>query len=476
MLNSQQDKYKESEKNLHKWNDEVDVIVIGSGFAGLAAAISAREVGASVMVLEKQNHCGGNSLFSDGVLATVNPNFQGENGLVDSPDLLMQDMLSAGRGYCDEKLVNILAHQANEVFQWLVEDIGCCFQDRVDKFGGHSMPRSYTPCDDSGKGIIKPMLAKFKSLDGKIKPNTSFREFLTNEKNEITGVVIQSVQQKSTLSLEYIKVGKGVVLATGGFSGDISFRIKYDRRLNAEVDHTNIPNTTAQGMLQAVALDAQTVNLNYIQLGPWTSPDEKSYGTAPIFASYAVFQYGFMVDVATGKRFVNELADRKTCTDAMFKLSQPSVGIADAQGVELAGKSIKSALRRGVVKKFETLENLAEAYNIPVKTLCETLLEYNTYVETQCDVALGKPIPEGSKPLKPPFYGVRLYPKVHHTMGGLKINADAQVLNSKEKPIKGLYAAGEVTGGVHGACRLSTLAITDCLVFGRIAGRNVAKE
>lgn len=476
MLNSRQNKYQESHQNTNKWNEEVDVIVIGSGFAGLAAAISARQMGASVIVLEKRSNCGGNSLFSDGLLARVNPNLQLENGLTDSPDLLRQDMLRAGRGYSDEKLVNIVAHQANEVFQWLVEDIGCCFQDRVDQFGGHSVPRSYTPCEESGKGIINPMLAKFKNLDGKIKHNTIFREFLTKENREIIGVVIQRLKKDLTFPLEYIKVRRGVVLATGGFSGDVSLRMKYDTRLNESVDHTNIPDTTAQGMLTALALDAQTVNLKYIQLGPWTSPDEKSYGNAPIFASYAVFQYGFMVDVTTGKRFVNELADRTTCTDAMFKLSEPSIGIADAQGVELAGKNIKNGLMRGVVKKFETLEALAEAYNIPLEPLIETLLEYNMSVENKYDKTFGKPILEGSKPLQAPFYAVRLYPKVHHTMGGLKINPDAQVIGSSGKQIKGLYAAGEVTGGVHGACRLSTLAITDCLVFGRIAGHNVARE
>ncbi len=460
----------------NKWTEETDVIVIGSGFAGLAAAISARESGVSVIVIEKRNRCGGNSRFSDGLLGTVNRNWRDENGPIDSPDLLIQDMLRAGRGYCDEQLVNILAHKENEVFQWLLEDIKCSFQKRVDRFGGHSAPRSLTPLADSGEGIIKPMLDKLKNLNITVKVRTCFKEFLTNENREIIGVAIQPIKKSSAFPLEYIKVRRGVVLATGGFSGDVSLRMKYDTRLDASVNHTNLPDTTAQGMLEAVELGAQTSNLNFIQLAPWTSPDEKSYGTAPIFASYAVFQYGFMIDVTTGRRFVNELADRTTCTDAMLRREQACVGIADERGVKLAGKNIKSSLMRGVVKKFDTLKALAQAYNISIEALTKTLLEYNTYVDRKCDLAFGKPILEGSKPLQAPFYAVRLSPKVHHTMGGLKINADAQVLGLNNKPINYLYAAGEVTGGVHGACRLSTLAITDCLVFGRIAGCNVAKE
>lgn len=460
----------------NKWTEETDVTVIGSGFAGLAAAISARESGASVIVLEKRNRCGGNSRFSDGLLGTVNQNWQAENSPIDSPGLLIKDMLSAGRGYCDEQLVDILARKENEVLRWLIEDIKCSFQKRVDRFGGHSAPRSLTPRADSGEGIIKPMLDKLKNLNITVKVRTCFKEFLTNENGEIIGVAIEPIKKSSAFPLEYIKVRRGVVLATGGFSGDVSLRMKYDTRLDASVDHTNLPDTTAQGMLEAVKLGAQTSNLNFIQLAPWTSPDEKSYGTAPTFASYAVFQYGFVIDVATGKRFVNELADRTTCTDAMLELGQACVGIADEQGVQLAEKDIKSALMRGVVKKLDTIKALAEAYNIPVKALIKTLLEYNTYVNSKCDLGFGKPILEGSKPLQAPFYAVRLSPKVHHTMGGLKINADARVIGLNNKPIKYLYAAGEVTGGVHGACRLSTLAITDCLVFGRIAGQNVAKE
>jgi succinate dehydrogenase/fumarate reductase flavoprotein subunit len=129
-----------------------------------------------------------------------------------------------------------------------------------------------------------------------------------------------------------------------------------------------------------------------------------------------------------------------------------------------------------VVKSFKGLEDLAVAYNIPLEALRETIDRYNGYVRNEIDEEFGKPILKGSKPLAhPPYYGVRLWPKVHYTMGGIQINTQAQVIDLSHQPIERLYAAGEVTGGIHGACRLGGLAITECLIFGRIAGRNAAQ-
>jgi succinate dehydrogenase/fumarate reductase flavoprotein subunit len=217
------------------------------------------------------------------------------------------------------------------------------------------------------------------------------------------------------------------------------------------------------------------VHLSWIQLGPWACPDEKGYGIGPDFASYIAFPYGIMVNPATGKRFVNELGDRKMRADAILQVGQPCIGIADEAGLRASGKSIDHCLKKGVVKKFSTLEAVAESYQIPLPPLKNTVENFNIAVAKGSDPDFSKPIVANATSLKyPPFYGIRLWPKVHHTMGGVLINPGAQVLNLSHEPIDGFYAAGEVTGGVHGACRLGSCAITDCLVFGRIAGRNAA--
>jgi len=183
-----------------------------------------------------------------------------------------------------------------------------------------------------------------------------------------------------------------------------------------------------------------------------------------------------VIDPTTGKRFINELGDRKTVADAILNAGQPCIGIADSKGVEYSGWSIDRCLRKNVVRQFDQLEELASAYDIPLDPLKATVERYNQYVQRESDEEFGKPILPGASPLAhPPYYGIRLWPKVHYTMGGLQINAKAQVIGLNQQPIEGLYAAGEVTGGVHGACRLGSCAIIDCLVFGRIAGRNAAK-
>jgi flavocytochrome c len=268
-----------------------------------------------------------------------------------------------------------------------------------------------------------------------------------------------------------------VVLATGGFGADVNFRTAQDPRLTSAVDTTNSPGATAEALVEALRVGACPVHLSHIQLGPWASPDERGNGTGPVFATYVAFPYGILVDPATGKRFVNEMADRKTRADAILKVGHPCVGIADAEAVERCGQRINACLRRGVVKAFDSIEDLARAYAIPIASLARTIRRFNSSVTRRHDKLLGKPILPDAAPLQtPPFYAMRHWPKVHYTAGGVRIDASARVIGLGGQPIGGLFAAGEVTGGVHGACRLGSTSITECLVFGRIAGRNAASR
>jgi succinate dehydrogenase/fumarate reductase flavoprotein subunit len=226
-----------------------------------------------------------------------------------------------------------------------------------------------------------------------------------------------------------------------------------------------------------LAIGAMPVHLSWIQIGPWTSPDEKGYGIGPDFSCYIAQPYGLFVDPTSGKRFVNELADRRIRGDAILATGRPCIAIADARGVEISGFRVDHCLRKGVVKQLESIEAVAHCYRIPADALKETVAAYNQAVAKGIDPQFGKPIIENAAPLThPPFFCMRLWPKTHYTMGGIGIDAGARVFDLKGQCIPGFYAAGEVTGGVHGACRLGSCAITDCLVFGRIAGQNVAAE
>ena len=463
-----------------KWHEAADVVVIGSGFAGLAAAIEAGNAGASVIILEKMRGRGGNSVISDGLVAAAGSVQQMEQGIEDTPQDMFDDMLKAGLGLNHPDLVQLLVEKSAGTLQWTIEELGVQYKQQVSQLGGHSRPRSHTTSTQSGSVIIRQMLAKIKAQGITVRSRVYFEKFIQGTNGSIIGVKIRNGYQfpeANSGDVKFIKAAKAVVLASGGFANDVAFRSIQDPRLDREIDTTNKRATTGEALKEALRIGAAPVHLSCIQLGPWASPDEQMYGFGPLFASYIAMPYGIMVDPATGKRFVNELADRKIRADAILNLGKPCIGIADSQGVHVSGQKIDNCLKRKVVKNFENLTQLARNYGIPEKALQQTVEEYNTYVVQKRDKAFEKPILEGALPLlQAPFYGIRMWPKVHHTMGGIRINTHAQVINLDGNPIEGLFAAGEVTGGIHGACRLGSCAITDCLVFGRIAGKNAASS
>jgi len=466
--------------NTQKWNEETDIIIIGSGLAGLAAAIEAKNAGSSVLVLEKMKGYGGNSTISDGVMAAAGTAMQADRGIEDSPQLMYADMTKAGLGLNHPELVRTLTEATNDVFRWTVEYLGVKYLNRVDQFGGHSVPRCYTTHNRSGSAIIKQLLLKLKELGVPVRTKVFLQNILKDSDGRVCGVRVRNgyrYPDENSGDTKTIRARKAIILATGGFANDIDFRTSQDPRLDREIMSTNKYSTTGEALREAIRMGALPVQLSWIQMGPWACPDEKGYGIGPDFASYIAFPYGIIIDPATGNRIINELADRKTRADAILEKGHPCMVFTDEKGVESSGYQIDHCLKKGVVKKFEQIDAIANYYKIPAHALKDTLETFNHYVENGLDEAFGKPILSNTNPLThPPYYCMRVWPKVHHTMGGVLINANAQVLDLSKKPIGGLYAAGEVTGGVHGASRLGSCAIPDCLVFGRIAGRNAASN
>ena len=463
-----------------QWNETVDVVIIGSGFAGLTAAIEAKNAGASVTILEKMKGYGGNSIISDGMVAAAGTSFQKKERIHDSAELMYKDMVTAGLGLNHPDLTRTVAEKSNTIIQWTIDYLGVKYKEKVHHLGGHSIPRSHAAQNYSGSAIIRPLIKKIKNLGMEVREQMCLKKILRHKEGKVCGVLVRegyNFPDPESGMLRYIKAKKGVILATGGFANDLSFRMIQDPRLSEEVDSTNKVSTTAETLVEALRIGATPVHLSWIQLGPWTSPDEKGYGVGPYFSDYVVFPFGIMVNPNTGWRFVNELADRKTRADAILKIGQPCIGIADHRGVEQSGCEIDHCLKKGVVKKFDHLKDLSSGYEIPFDPLKETIEKYNRSIKENFDEEFQKPISQDAQPMtSSPYYGIRLWPKVHHTMGGIQINTRAQVMDLNQKPIKGLFAAGEVTGGIHGACRLGSCAITDCLVFGKIAGRNAALE
>lgn len=463
-----------------RWDETADVIVVGSGFAGLAAAIEARNAGAGVTVLEKMPVYGGNSIINGGDFAAPGTRFQKEAGIQDSPELMLKDMLKAGSYLNHPELAKIVSDQANGAIEWCEQFVGAKFA-RLNFHGGHSVKRANQTENASGSGLVNPMLAKAKALGVKLETRTKLVRYVSDKEGRIVGVEVRKgyrFPDEKSGKPAFIKAAKAVVVAAGGFSQDVALRQVHDPRLTDKFDSTNHPGATGEALLAACLAGAMDVQMDWIQLGPWTSPDEKGFGHVPQFCERLV-GYGPMIDPKTGKRFFKETGNRKERADAIILIGHPVVILGDSDTVarKILPGTLEKGMKAGAIKKFDTLEALAKNYDMPAAAFLAEIARWNSFVEKKKDADFDCMIFPDSKPTAaPPFYVARLWPRVHHTMGGLVIDKDARVIGFDMKPVEGMYAAGEVTGGVHGAVRLGSVAMADCVVFGRIAGRNAAKE
>lgn len=463
-----------------KWDESWDVVVVGSGFAGLSAAIEARNAGASVLVIEKMPVYGGNSIINGGDFAAPGNRFQKEVGIKDSSEQMLKDMLKAGNGINHPELARTVAEKAMDALEWAQTYIGARFT-HLNFHGGHSVKRSVQTINQSGSELVNKLLTKAVSLSVQVVMRTKLTRIITGQDGRVLGIEVckgYKWPDDASGTIARIKASRAVVLATGGFSQDLPLRQIHDPRLTHEFGSTNQPGATGEALLAACRAGAMDVQMDCIQLGPWTSPDEPGFGRTPQVCE-PIVGYGLMVDPATGKRFFKETGNRKERADAIIAIGHPVVILGDATAVggQVAPKVLRKAMEGGAVKCFDTLEDLARAYGIPVRSFLDEVARWNGFVEKNRDLDFDCMIfPDAKLTVQPPFYGMRLWPRVHHTMGGMVIDKEARVKSFDLKPIPGLYAAGEVTGGVHGAVRLGSVAMTDCIVFGRIAGRNAGRE
>ena len=463
-----------------EWDEQTDVIAAGSGLAGLAAAIEAAKSGCSVIVFEKMKIIGGNTRIADGALSAAGNFQQKKRGIEDSPELFYNDMLRAGLGLNHPQLARIVAERSADTVEWTQKELGVAYQDRLDRFGGHTVARSVTTRNHSGVDIIKAQSACLKELGVEIRTRCQLTGLITDETGTVRGIKIQSgysPQADHKGPAHYIRANRAVVLATGGFGNDISFRSLQDPRLDQSVGSTNHRGATAEGLVSALKINAAPVHLSWIQTGPWCCANESGYGIAARFASYCVYPAGILVDPATGQRIVNEWGNRKERSDAIIDSGHACIGIVDAAGAAKDPHSLEISLKNGKVKAFAHPADLARKYEIPVRALEQTLEGYNRKIVEGLPDTFGKPLHQGVQPItQPPYYAVRLWPKVHYTPGGVAIDTDARVIDLDNRPIRRLFAAGEVCGGIHGASRLGGCALPECLIFGRIAGQNAARE
>ena len=438
--------------------DASPIVIIGAGFAGLSAAIEAAKHH-PVVVLEKMAAPGGNSIISDGGIAVPSTPQQKAAGIEDSPALMAEDILRAGGGYPD--LVEKVTSEALEAFNFLKES-GVEFSESVEKFGGHSVARCIAPKEAlSGRIILKALEKRAVKMHIDLRRRAYASRLIKDNEGRVSAVEVTYHSNRTHRKDKARIHAENVIITTGGFGADAKLLSRLDASLEG-VPTTNSPSASGDMLIEAERIGAELIDMDAIQLAPWTSPDEKGFGEGPSFGEYIAHPYGIAVD-ESGNRFVNERLDRKTVADAMLALSSPPVAIADKTAVQHSGKNLEKPLKKGIVKRCDTIEVLAEACNLPKSNLARTIGAYNAGV--------GKDGAPDAMPIDtPPFYAMRLKPKIHHTMGGIKIDVQARALGKEGALVPGLFAAGEAAGGVHGRNRLGGAAITDCIVMGRIAG------
>lgn len=472
----------------------VDVLVIGSGFAGAAAALAAAEAGAEVEIVEKMAFAGGNSALSGGMMAVPGSSVQKKQGIEDSPEKLAADMLRIGQGLGDIELVLALCNDAADTFEWTRRH-GVVWNETLTGKGGHSAKRCMVTKEGTGQGILKPFYAELAQKGVRVRTKTFVSRILRDDPDPtdpysgaVTGVELREgyvFGKPDSGELVRIGVRRGIVLAYGGFAADKAYRRRLDPKLSDDLKTTNQPGATSEMWREASRIGAQIIQADWIQCLPTCSPKEEGMGLATHFADIAGALYGCWVSSLTGARFASEFADRKVLTDAIIGVMAKgglALAVADANGVAEMEKVrpglLKKVLEAGVVTEHASPEALAKAYGMDPAAFEAGIRDYNALVRAGKDTAFGRPLEKAAKELaldRGPWYASVMSPKIHHCMGGVAVSAATEVLDVvTDRPIPGLYAAGECTGGIHGAVRIGACAVMDCLVNGRKAGAAAA--
>ena len=484
---------------------DADVVVVGAGGAGMTAAITAAAEGKSVVILESQSMVGGNSVRATGGMNAGKTVYQDENefgesagvektlktaaekyadnetitalaktvseqwaayqanptGYFDSVELMELDTMIGGKGINDPELVETLCANSADAIDWLDEH-GITLHN-VSSFGGASVKRIHRPVNADGKTVsvgsyMIPLLEENCEKAGvKMMLDTTATEILTDANGAAVGV------KATGASGETVTVNaKAVVLATGGFGANLDMVVKYKPELKGFMT-TNAPGIQGQGIEMAQAIGAATVDMDQIQIHPTVEANTAALITEGLRGD------GAILINEEGQRFIDEVGTRDVVSAAEIAQTGSYSWLVVDQAMADASSVIQGYIKKGYTVTGATYEELGKAMGVDAAAFAETMEKWNGYVEAKNDPDFGRT--SFANPLNTaPYYAVKVTAGVHHTMGGLKINANTEVLNEKGEVIPGLFAAGEVTGGVHGANRLGGNAVADFTVFGRIAG------
>lgn len=450
-----------------------DVVVVGAGGAGFAAAITAANEGKNVVLMEKMGICGGDTALSGGEMAVPGNWIQMKEGIADSPANLAHDMLVGGDGKGDPALVQVIAEGALDSSQWLTFEGGISWKHDLMQFGGHTIKRSIIPITHSGSEMTSKLTKRVNDMDRiALVDNTRATELIQDASGAVTGVKVQNgiTGDEATITC------KAVVLAAGGFGSNLDMRKKYNPAMDESILSTDSVGATGDGIAMAEKIGAHLIDMEYIQTYPVCDPET---GALLYVGDMRLEDRAIMVN-KEGDRFVEELDRRDVLSHAITKQTGGEAYMlfnqkeADETGLlKTHADEYENLEARKVIVKSDTLEGAAEPFGIDAAELKKTVEKWNRFCKDGKDADFNYraelvPIEEG------PYYIMGYKPAVHYTMGGLHIDTDAHVLDNAGAAIPGLFAAGEVAGHKMGTNRLGSCSMSDIYTFGRIAGKNAA--
>ncbi|MBU5611795.1 flavocytochrome c [Geomonas azotofigens] len=441
--------------------ESTDVVVIGAGGSGYVASITAHDAGAKVILLEKMPITGGNSMLAAGGINAARTRYQERLGMHDDPAEMVKETMKGGRDKNDPELVKILAYKSADAVDFLVS-LGADMTDLV-RSGGVAVDRTHRPVGGAAVGphLIKVYRDNAAKRNIDVRVNSEVVQILSDGKGRVTGV-----QVKGKHSGVYTINAKAVIDTAGGFAANNELVGFYKPQFK-ETASSNQPGATGEGMFLAEKVGAKLIDMEQIQIHPTMGGDTK------VLISETVRGSGAILVNHAGKRFVNELTTRDKASAAILAQPEKSAFLVLGESTRKSNVQIDGYIALGLVQESDSIAGLAAKMGVPADALTATVTAYNKAFEAKKDPEFQRQdIP---RPVDgPKYYSIWVKPGRHHTMGGVKINTEAQVIAKDGKPITGFYAAGEVTGGVHGWNRLGGNAITDTVVFGRIAGSNAA--
>lgn len=436
--------------------DSYDIIIVGAGGAGMTAALEAKAAGMNPVIFEKMPVAGGNTSKSSSGMNASGTKFQKEKGIEDSNDLFYNETLKGGKGTNDPEMLRFFVDNSASAIDWL-DSIGIRLNN-ITITGGMSVERTHRPEDGSAVGqyLVSGLVKNVQEKGIPLFVNAEVKN-VTEKDGKVTGVkVVFNQKEEKTIS------SKAVVVTTGGFGANFDM-IKEVRPDLAGYVTTNQVGSTGDGIKMIEDLDGYTVDMDQIQVHP-TVQQEKSY-----LIGEAVRGEGAILVNADGIRFHNEMDTRDNVTAAINQLPDRQAWLVFDSGVKSRAKAIEQYEKMGFVVQGDTIEALAEKMDVPADKLKATMDSWNSAVSNKNDAEFGRTTAMNALS-GAPFYAIKIGPGIHYTMGGVKINTNTEVLKKDGQPIPGLFAAGEVTGGLHGQNRIGGNSVAEIIIFGRQAG------